>query len=87
MGAALQSPLVGEHLRWAQNKLGSPLEDERMANEIQGLSRKLLRPMSDVKVDTVLGGQAGTGGSQQLPAVALLLLFCAQFLQCLCSPN
>lgn len=33
MGAALQGPLVGEHLRWAQNKLGSPLEDGRMADE------------------------------------------------------
>ena len=61
IGAALLGPLVGEYLRWEQNKLGSPLEDGRMKDEPQSLrrSRKLLTPMGDVKVDAVLGARQG----------------------------
>lgn len=66
---------------WAQNKLGSPLEDERKANEPQGLSRsrKLLRPMGDVKVDAVLGARQGqlTASSSQLCPFYSVLSFCS----------
>lgn len=72
-GAALRDPLLGEYPQLAQDRLGSPLEDRGMANEPQGLSRsrRLLKPMCDMKVDAILGARQG-----QLAASSSLQWLC-----------
>lgn len=81
-GAALRDPWLAGHPQWARDRLGSPLEDGGMTNEPQDLSRsrRLLKPMCDMKVDAILGARQG-----QLAASSSLQwlcpLCCAQFLQ------
>lgn len=73
MGAALRDPLLGEHLWWAWDKLGSPLEDGGIVNEPQGLSRsrRLLKPTRDMEIDAILGARQG-----QLAASSSLQWLC-----------